>query len=518
MTSEPDTPRPEERRRSVRLSLPVRLAPPTALGTGSPPIRAAWPPLAEPRPPVETLPTAKEAAAAQAEASPTTVRVHPEAASPAAPSTPAEDVPEAEQSFTPGTLRGLVSSLISPMATPRRQRAYSLPGYRRLRRVRESTPLSDVSESSSDGAEPYYLQTPDPHDLRDFTNDWDQVPQPSKLLWRPPSRDGVRRSERLRRTYYPLHQERRALRAVYRLLTSTVVLLASVLLALCFGWRAGVVGGVLPAPMPLPLPAARLPTPLACLLDPTCAAWSHSRTRTVHTLLARTHSHVLATAAFRNSTNTLLPALAASHQDLAPTMADVHVHVAACTRLLKRFGGYLLQQSGRAVVPPPPPPPAWEATLRRNYAGLVSALRWHAGVVDGVLLDAQGAVRHAVGSVLDLDEDDAEVRKVVGRARALAVGVKRFRDGAVRAWVAALVGGGSEEGAAGSLAAAFERFHAALDALEGGGAADTGRGWESGPAWAEEPEEPQQPAVSEDGIGEDAPDADKAWMFEQAML
>ncbi|KAI5852130.1 hypothetical protein BZA05DRAFT_444684 [Tricharina praecox] len=501
MASEPDTIHPAERCRLGRLSLPANLVPETISEVKNPTISAAWYSHAGSHPAAETLPTVEDEEAEGTDVLSISIRVHPEAASPlVAPSTPRRETPDPEQFYTPTTLRRLVGSLISPSASPRQQRACSLPGHRRRWRMRESTPLTEANESTSEGDDSYYLQTPDPHSPIDFTNDWDQVPKCSKLLWRPPSRDGVRRSERLRQMYYPIHQERRVLRAVYGLLTSTVVLFASILLAIYFGWRAGVLGGV-PAPissLELPLPEVHLPTPLACLLDPTCPAWSDSRHHTIHTLLTRTHSHLVSTATFQNSSNTLLPPLlllaGSSQHDLCATITEVNFHLAACTRLLRRFGGYLLQQSGRTSSPPQGVPAissaAWESTLRRNYAGLVSALRWRARAVDRALLDAQGGVRRVLGRVLDLEADEADVESSVRQMRALAGGVKRLREGPVSAWANGLAGGATE--GAGDLGKAFGRFYGALGGLEGGATAVEAVGG------GREPEVLQEPVALEE--------------------
>lgn len=213
----------------------------------------------------------------------------------------------------------------------------------------EATPLSD-GYSSYDEA---YLRSPDP--LRypsDFTNDWQAVPTLRQPLWRPPSRDGLRRSSRLAKTYAPLVEEQRRAEAIYAFLTSHSPLPAPsrfLAAALAVFLATGVVFFFLlhspspstessnsssslssssssstffaPSPFtwsssPLASSAAALlhhlvqaAAPLHCLASPLCPAWQASRRETARRLLWQTHRHGQALAAFKKASGTIFPAV-----------------------------------------------------------------------------------------------------------------------------------------------------------------------------------------------------------------
>ena len=227
---------------------------------------------------------------------------------------------------------------------------------------REATPLSD-GYSSYDEA---YLRSPDP--LRfpsDFTNDWQAVPTLWQPLWRPPSRDGLRRSNRLAKTYAPLVEEQRRAEAIYAFLTSYSPLSESsrfLAAALAVFLAAGVVfffslhsptpspsssnpssspsssssSSTFFAPSPFtwsssPLASsaaalshhlAQAAAPLHCLASPLCPAWQVSRRKTARKLLWQTHRHGQALAAFKKASGTIFPA---APQTLGGLARDIRI-------------------------------------------------------------------------------------------------------------------------------------------------------------------------------------------------
>lgn len=356
------------------------------------------------------------------------------------------------------------------------------------------------------------------------------------MLWRPPSRDGVRRSERLKRRYWPLFREQHPLHALFSFLRAPTphkllltlplaLLLALYLLTLLITSHA-------PAPHTSPSTLSILLSPLWCPLYPLCHAWLPSRINTSQTLLQYTTHHASSLASFKSSIDTSLHdipktlyALAADihtegkfQQDLARTLSEVSaaetllslarsahdahrelIHaqetveekVAVITKLIRRFGGYIVQQLGPAEFLRPPR--GWsidvvllggwrevgtEAALRRSYRGLVASVRKHIREADQGLLGAQKRVQKAAKRLQEVGGEGkpfgSKYQELEGQLRGLVRLVRMFREKEL--WVfganVAEMEGGEDGGVRADLddlRAAVQKFYVVLDDLEEGG-------------------------------------------------
>jgi hypothetical protein len=384
------------------------------------------------------------------------------------------------------------------------------------------TPLTPATATEASDSDSEYLLTPDPRNSDDFTNDWNLIPTRQRL-WRPPSRAGVRRSERLRRrSRLPGIQEE-----LERLQEQQIKPL--------YYWGPSMWWLLLLAFLPLLLvnwydpPTESLSIPvvapqLHCFLSPLCPAWAQSREKTTRTLITRTTQHVASTNEFMHvalnrvaklqanvqslssslraeatlqtslarsfsehtsadTSESLSHALQVLSKDLASTQASINTQIIAATKLLRRFGGFLLQQSGRRDIPwpngwdrnvPTIQSFALESTLKSNYAGFLTRMRMLCRNVASELLHTREKVIAVLQHVEEVVEDGnlGDVHSsLVGQMKLLLRALKDLRERQLRVWAEGLVNvpwGGEDEEESASLAETFAQFYIQLADLEGG--------------------------------------------------
>ncbi|KAF8246643.1 hypothetical protein K440DRAFT_630806 [Wilcoxina mikolae CBS 423.85] len=421
------------------------------------------------------------------------------------------NLPEAEEVEIPFVWGRRYSPSYSRQATPYREvTPYSDPEHYTHQKTPfpEDTPHSvryrREETTDTDGYSSFgeaYLRTPNPRKPRHFSNEWDPIPT-SQMLWCPPSRNGVRRSERLRNLYSPLMEKQSRINKIFNFFAPTplkviITVVFAILLALYS--RTTVAYAILP---------------IHCLLDPLCTSWHASRTQTTHFLLSHTTRHSTALLTFQNATSTYflpipqtLSTLAANlhteatiQQRLARTRDEITnadslftfaQEVVSTQRFLQetqtsldstislsisslfRFSGYLLHQNPSI----PRPATSWErgvprttvareSTIRRNFAGHVATLRVLCGAMDHELFRAQKRVE---GAIRVLEERKALHRNAFFLLRQVVRVLEGLRMVELRAFGLALVERGEEieeeEGEA--LGWKFEAFYGVLEVLEG---------------------------------------------------
>ncbi|KAF8542638.1 hypothetical protein BDD12DRAFT_802709 [Trichophaea hybrida] len=346
-----------------------------------------------------------------------------------------------------------------------------------------------------------YLRTPNPRKLRDFSNAWDPMPT-SQMLWCPPSRNGVRRSERLRNLYSPLMEKQSRINKISNFFAPTplkviITVVFAILLALYS--RTAASYAILP---------------IHCFLDPLCTSWHGSRTQTTHSLLSHTTRYSTALLTFQNATSTYFLSIP---QTLSTLAANLHTEAIIQQRLartrdeitnadslftfaqevvstqrflqqtqtslnstislsissLRRFSGYLLHQNPSILRPAtswergvPRTAVAREVTIRKNFAGYVATLRVLCGAIDHELFRAQKRVGDAIRM---LEERKALHRNAFFLLRQVVRVLEGLRMVELRALGLALVERGEEieeeEGEA--LGWKFEAFYGVLEVLEG---------------------------------------------------
>ncbi|KAA8911771.1 hypothetical protein FN846DRAFT_887635 [Sphaerosporella brunnea] len=378
--------------------------------------------------------------------------------------------------------------------------------------ISTATQTAEFSLAESDAESD--LLTPNPFNSTDVTHDWKSVPN-GQSLWRSPSRLGVRSSDRLRNTSLPKHQEGRRWEQKTNDSGALPWWLLLAVMPLLLIWQGRITDL---------LPASSLTLQAHCLLSPLCPAWSESRTQTTYELLTRTTQQVAATHMFKNSTLDRLAKLQTSvqilrfslqaeakvqtslartlaestsadtlgsvsrdlialYRDLVSTQAMIHGQIMAATKLLRRIGGFLLQQSGRREIIRPH---GWdrqvptiqsfalETTLRKNYAGFLTGMREICRNVDYELFEAQRKVRAVLKHLHEVVEDGnlGDLHSgVIVQLKLLLKELNGLREGEVMIWAERLVDPpetSAEAEGSRDLVKAFVIFYVELDDLEDG--------------------------------------------------